>query len=117
MIKVGSDMRDMFWLQFLNDIFQNLLVLVEISKVEDLEAKEFHFSLEGKLNTHNNDVNKTDIVQGLSNNQYSIILLGFAIGGYISRVSLYEYTNIQKISMVLYQSCLVGGFLVLQLYF
>ena len=104
MIKIGSDMRDMFWLQFLNDIFQNLLVLVEISKVEDLEAKEFHFSLEGKLNTHNNNVSTsdivqghvstTDIVQGLSNNQYSIILLGFAIGGYISRVSLYEYTNI-----------------------
>ena len=64
------------------------------------------------FNTYGNaNINKSSIIQGLSNNQYSIILLGFAIGGYCGRSTLYEYLQNRNISMTIIQVAFVGSYL------
>ena len=92
--KISSEMRNMFVLQFLNDIAVNLCLLIDVSRLETQEAKLFNSQL-GK----NGDLNKSSIIQGLSNNQYSVILLGFAIGNYCARSSLYEYLQNRNLSI------------------
>lgn len=89
-------MRNMYSLQFWNDIFFNCVIVIDIYNRQGI-ANLSYVAGKAKM-THSEGIIEIDEVKAFNdtlnsfaNNQYSIVLFGIFVGNMIARAGIYEY--------------------------